>query len=206
MSKVVDLTGQIMFTKVLITAVLAATVMLSPAKAEPSFLEAALFFLTNVEAGGSDTITDSEIALSRYSLVAYLGPAEPNGRTCRVRLRNTATNQIWQMNFCKLHGYQYSQFGGGGFWVFEGDAEAWCTVTPKVNENYMGEMDKETWGDGDLPVACSKGGGLPGHKAVFAGGRGISEFIPLARSIGTSQQRVIDCFRYIMALLGAKPY
>ena len=64
----------------------------------PSFLEAALFFLTGVEPGPTDTVTDQEIILQRYPIVAYV----VDGKPCAVRIRNTTDNQIWHMDFCKL--------------------------------------------------------------------------------------------------------
>jgi putative Ca2+/H+ antiporter (TMEM165/GDT1 family) len=50
--------------------VLATTTL--PVKAETSFLEAALFFITGVDTTNEDTVTNHEVRLSRYPIVAYL--------------------------------------------------------------------------------------------------------------------------------------
>jgi hypothetical protein len=72
--------------------------LLSPAKAEPTFLEAALFFLTDVETSNQDYVTETEIRLRRWPIVAYLVEDAP----CVVRLRNTNYDRLWQFDFCKI--------------------------------------------------------------------------------------------------------
>jgi hypothetical protein len=89
------------------------TATVSPVEAKISFLEAALFFLTDVEATHEDTATDREIILRQYPLVAYL----VDGNPCLVRLRSTSSNRpnsIWQMDFCKITRWQWVRGGWPG--------------------------------------------------------------------------------------------
>ena len=83
------------------------TATVSPVEAKISFLEAALFFLTDVEATHEDTATDREIILRQYPLVAYL----VDGNPCLVRLRSGSRNSIWQMDFCKITHWQWLPTG-----------------------------------------------------------------------------------------------
>jgi len=84
-----------------------STATMSPVEAKISFLEAALFFLTDVEATHEDTATDREIILRQYPLVAYL----VDGNPCLVRLRSGSRNSIWQMDFCKITHWQWLPTG-----------------------------------------------------------------------------------------------
>jgi hypothetical protein len=72
--------------------------LLSSAKAEPTFLEAALFFLTDVETSNQDYVTKTEIRLRRWPIVAYLVKDAP----CVVRIWNTNYDRLWQFDFCKI--------------------------------------------------------------------------------------------------------
>jgi hypothetical protein len=89
-------------TRTLLAVVAISTATISPVKANVSFLEAALFFLTGVEATNQDIVTDREIILRRYPLVAYL----VDGNPCAVRIRNTNNNRLYQMDFCKITGWR----------------------------------------------------------------------------------------------------
>src|SRR5262249_12513825 len=81
-----------------------STGTISPVEAKISFLEAALFFLTDVEATHEDTATDREIILRQYPIVAYL----VDGNPCLVRIRSgSRPNSIWQMDFCKITRWQW---------------------------------------------------------------------------------------------------
>jgi hypothetical protein len=82
-------------TGTLVVAALAAIAILSPTQAtEVSFLEAGLFFLTDLQPGPNDVVTPSEIRLADHPLVAYT--VDDN------RIRNTQTGYIYQMDFCKF--------------------------------------------------------------------------------------------------------
>jgi hypothetical protein len=70
-------------TRTLTAAALAVTATISPAKAETTFLEAAMFFITGVDATSEDTVSEDEIRLHRYPIVAYLAG------NCAVRIRMT---------------------------------------------------------------------------------------------------------------------
>src|SRR6266540_7572766 len=92
------------FANSLLTAALVVAAMTSSVKADPSFLEAGLFFLTGVEPAEGDVVTERGIVLFREPLVAYL----VDGKPCVVRLRNTKNNTVWQMDFCKIAGYRWN--------------------------------------------------------------------------------------------------
>jgi hypothetical protein len=124
--------------KAFVTAMLVATAAITPAKAETSFLEAALFFLTGVEPGPEDIVTDQEILLLRYSIAAYL----VDGKPCAVRIRNRL--RIWEMDFCKIVSYHFSVHVGA--WDFRDDSGgdpdkcAFVVADRVVHENYMGDL------------------------------------------------------------------
>jgi len=69
--------------RVFIAAALFATSTISSANAETSFLEAAQFFLTGVDANSDEIVSEREIVLRKYPLVVYLVDDKP----CVVRMR-----------------------------------------------------------------------------------------------------------------------
>jgi hypothetical protein len=77
-----------------------------------------LFFLTGVEATNQDIVTDREIRLRQYPIVAYL----VDGNPCLVRLRNTNNYTVWQMDFCKITGWRWVPGMHGGYRWFGKDA------------------------------------------------------------------------------------
>jgi len=52
-------------TRTLTAAALAVIATISPAKAETTFLEAAIFFITGVDATSEDTVSENQITLHR---------------------------------------------------------------------------------------------------------------------------------------------
>jgi hypothetical protein len=70
-----------------------------------SFIEAALYFLTAVEPSAFDEADDYHIVLSNYPIRIYLLESD----RCVVRLRTTTKPiTFWQMKFCELTGYQWT--------------------------------------------------------------------------------------------------
>ena len=60
------------FKIIAVASVLFALAAISPVKAETSFLEAAQFFLTGVDATSDEIVSEREIVLHKYPLVVYL--------------------------------------------------------------------------------------------------------------------------------------
>lgn len=188
-----------------LTAVALCTIaLLAPAKAETSFLQAALFFLTDVEATRNDDVSETEINLRQYPLVIYLMEDVP----CVVRIRNTRTNILWQMNFCKITRWTWEGPGAwaGYRWIGAG---AFC-VSRKWNRN-------ENYTDPDfakIATACD----LEQHPyygtsayldrldiRFYLSGDGWS----WQWNWGRSRDRMIASFRYIVWILNGeepKPY
>jgi hypothetical protein len=141
-------------TRTLVTAALVATAAVSPVKAaEVSFLEAGLFFLTDLQPGEGDRVTDREIVLARYPLIAYTVDDSP----CAIRIRNTLTRFIWQMDFCKIASARWD--GRSGFMRFVGQRDAFCWAKWVRNDepgNYQGDLRKISeqvrCGQGSWPI------------------------------------------------------
>jgi hypothetical protein len=124
--------------------------MLTPASASAknvSFIEAALYFMTAVEPTAFDEVDDYHIVLSQYPMRIYLLDSD----SCIVRLRTTTKPYtFWQMKFCKITGYQWSNDGlntAGGSWDFvakDSDKDLFCQARLDRNDDYMGEMKMET--------------------------------------------------------------
>jgi hypothetical protein len=111
-----------------------------------SFIEAALYFLTAVEPSAFDEADDYHIVLSNYPIRIYLLESD----RCVVRLRTTTKPiTFWQMKFCELTGYQWTNNGmstHGGSWQFVGkdNSQLFCQSHLDRNEDYMGELKMET--------------------------------------------------------------
>jgi hypothetical protein len=183
-------------------ALLLSAAMILPAKADVSFLEAALYFLTAIEPTQGDTVNGSKIILARYPIVAYLVDDKP----CAVRIRTTTQPYtIWQMDFCKITYYQWSS----GTWIFVGEPNAFCKGRWNRNEDYSGAIERIA-----SPMfgraMCGVGDGATGQLA-FIGITDISDFIELGyKSHSRSQPRLMQSFKYIEMLLTPaeqrKPY
>ena len=193
-------------TRIFVAAALFATATISPVKAETSFLEAALFFLTAADTRSEDSVTDREIILRRYPIVAYLVDGEP----CKVRLRNTSDHRIFQIDFCKLTSYSFwrqPEDVYGGMWVFgrgfQGwnsgpEPEAFCVSTWLPDKNYL-EPDFRKTGN---PVRCQSQYLGNMHIKDFVEGSGVGYHRP--------QERMVASFKYIVMSLTPpeqrKPY
>jgi hypothetical protein len=172
---------------------------LRPVKAEVSFLEAALFFLTGVEPTDEDSVTDREIILRREPLVAYLVD-DP----CIVRLRNTNNDSIWQMDFCKITEWRWASGLQAGY-VWIGKSNAFC-VSWKWNkpENYT---DPDFWKIMSTCHSYQLGWG----SVVVDHTINIGVFVDKGnrpRNRPRSQERMVASFKYIVTLLTgkSKPY
>jgi hypothetical protein len=173
---------------------LALSVLASPVKAETSFLEAAQFFLTGAD---SDEVGEREIVLHKYQLVVYL----IDDKRCVVRMRNEATHEIWQMNFCKLTWVQWAS----GTWTFRGQPDTFCGSAWDGSENFM-DPDLSKTGK---PVKCNFLGiaPLPDDTVAFDGAWDAYMFS--TRKLSTpfrSQERLMASFKYIRQLQTGKPY
>lgn len=173
--------------KVSVVTALLAVSTVSPVKAETSFLEAALFFLTGVDTTNEDTVTDREIRLRQYPLVAYL----VDGKPCAVRLRNTETNNIWEMDFCKITSFERSTpVPGVVSYSWEGKGVLCISRHRQQKENYI---------DPDFAKISSE------CRNNVYGGIDIGFFVG-SEFRGRSVDRMIASFKYIQSLLTGKPY
>lgn len=88
-----------------------------------AFLEAAVFFITGVDTTKVDMVTNREIVLGRYPIVAYLVDSNP----CAVRIRTTTKPYtVWQMDFCKITHYQRVNYVPIYQLVWVGQKSAFC--------------------------------------------------------------------------------
>jgi hypothetical protein len=188
-----------------------STAAISPVEAKISFLEAALFFLTDVEVTHQDTATDREIILRQYPIVAYL----VDGNSCLVRIRNTSSNVTWQMDFCKITGWQWLPgesymttdhhlLEAGYHWFGK---DAYCISRNwHEDENYMDPDFAKIVSRCNLATLISGGGEL-----AYSDKYDIEGFVNKdGRSRGGRPSiRMIASFRYLMWLLKGdepKPY
>jgi len=191
--------------RTLVTAAVIATI--SPVEAkQPSFLEAALFFLTSVEPTAEDSVTDREIILRREPVVAYL----VDGAPCVVRLRNTRTDAVWQMDFCKITSYRWMQGSSARYstYLWFGEPDAFC---------FSDKWDRhENYTDPDFAKIATRCSAIkrPWGYEVFndhvpISNFGISTFVNTRNSMHPewyrSQARMVDCFEYIVTLLTGEP-
>jgi hypothetical protein len=169
----------------------------SPVKAETSFIEAATFFLTGVDATGDEIVSEREIVLRKYPFVIYL----VNDKSCVVRMRNVTSHEIWQMNFCMLTGYLW----GGDTLNVIGKPDAFCGSTWLPNENFMDSDFTKT----GKPVTCNFLGVQPdgAYATAFQGGWDAYMLTNRKFSIPfRSQQRLMASLKYINKFLTGKPY
>ena len=183
-------------TRTLTAAALAVTATISPAKAETTFLEAAMFFITGVDATSEDTVSEDEIRLHRYPIVAYLAG------NCAVRIRmTTAPSWVYQMDFCKFTGYQRSSRPGGWTIVWLGRKDTLCICKSwDKNANYDGPINDEN-------STCNPlGGGDPdGRYTAWNSEFGLDIFFGQAGR-RSSVDRMMGAYKYIELLLTGKPY
>jgi hypothetical protein len=109
-----------------------------------AFLEAALFFITGVDAASDEIVGNREIVLRQYPIVAYL----VDSNSCAVRIRTTTQPYIvWQMDFCKITHYEQSTRYGNVTVYWLGYKTAFCTYKGwNKDENYtgtIGELDSK---------------------------------------------------------------
>jgi hypothetical protein len=183
-------------TRTLTAAALAVTATISPTKAETTFLEAAMFFITGVDATSEDTVSESQITLHRYPVVAYLVDR------CKVRLRATKVPYtIWQMDFCKFTGYQQTSDPGGWNIVWWGRKDTLCIYKSwDKNMNYDGPIDDEN-------STCNPlGGNGPDHYVAWNSEFGVDTFFGGQAGRRSSLDRMMSAYKYIQSLLTGKPY
>jgi hypothetical protein len=188
----------IKLAKVLVATAPLAVSPVSPVKAEASFLEAATFFLTGVDATDDEIVSEREIVLHKYPFVIYL----VDDKSCVVRMRNATNHNIWQMDFCKLTGYQWDR--AGSTWVVRGKPNAFCGSNWLPNENFMDPDFTKT----GKPVTCNFLGVDPlGEAVAFDGSWDAYMFSTGKLSIPfRSQQRFMASLKYIGQSLTGKPY
>ena len=184
-------------TRTLAAAALAISATIAPATAETSFLEAALFFITGLDATSEDTVSEDEIRVGRYPLVAYLTG------NCAVRIRNTkAPNWVYQWDFCKFTGYQRSSSPGGWSIIWRGRKDTLCIYKDwGKNVNYDGPIDDEN-------STCNPlGGGGPDPYSYIAWNSdfGVDIFFGQAGR-RSSVDRQMGAYKYIESLLTGRPY
>jgi hypothetical protein len=178
--------------RALVAAALLGVATISPVKAETSFLEAALFFITGVDTTDEDTVTDREIRLSRYPIVAYLADSNP----CAVRLRATTQPTIWQLDFCKITGYR---LWGQRSAIWYGYKTAFCTYRGSdANTNYVGPIDEQN-------SQCGLGASDP--EIVWSFDYHIGTLFNRTQTqYWRSLERMMGAFKYVVMLLTGKPY
>jgi hypothetical protein len=210
----------ISLARVVVAAALLAISTIAPAKAETSFLEAAMYFITAVEPVAGDTVTDDEIILTRYPIVAYL--VSDNRCAIRIRRRNEPY-WVLQMDFCKINARN------GGLWY--GYKTALCVMGHdsndkdfmewNKNENYFGPIDEQNSKCGYLQTGDANPSNVP-LEPIWGWLDDIntlldSDFLnpgqtvarhdrQIRRTTARSQQRMIASYKYIQSLLTGKPY
>jgi hypothetical protein len=173
----------------------------SPDKAETSFLEAALFFITGVDATSEDSVTEREIVLRREPIVAYLVDSNP----CAFRIRTTTQPYtVWQWDFCKITHYQgggLSRYDTTVLWM--GHKTAFCIYRGwNKNENYTGPIDEQNC-RGVFNETAPLANGYTAWNSYLDIGSLIDRDKPRG---GRSRDRMIASFKYIVTLLRGKPY
>jgi hypothetical protein len=155
-----------------------------------SLLEAVAFFMTGVDAGADEIVSDNQIVLRNYPIVVYL----VDGNRCVARLRLMTTHAIWQLDFCKITEYRWER---QGFWEWYGDPGVFCQAKWLPDENYI-EPDFTRIGT----VKCKGNTAFQGNwdAELFVTGK-----FDLTRG-WRSQDRVMAAYKYIVTLLTGKPY
>jgi hypothetical protein len=182
-----------------VASILVALAASSPVKAETSFIEAVTFFLTGVDATGDEIVSEREIHLHKYPLVVYL----VDDKRCVVRVRNTTTQgtwplQVWQLDFCKITGYQWVSYWNAWVWIGE-PGVFFCAAKWSSNENYM-DPDFTKLGKS---VKCH----FPPYGSEFQGNWDADLFTFGSLNMNLrSQQRLMASYKYIEYLLTGKPY
>ena len=171
-----------------------------------AFLEAALYFLTNVDADASrgDVIDTEQIALGRYPAVIYL----VNGNPCAVRLRTTTMPYtIWQMDFCKITYVQRRNTYGGPAYYWNGYKTALCTHKGwDKNENYTGAIDEQECMPEQNKMPRYEGEKGPNIYLIYTSVNNIDTLFGDRPSQIRSAERMMASFKYIQTLLTGKPY
>jgi hypothetical protein len=169
-----------------------------------AFLEAALFFITGVDASSNEIVSNRKIKLGRYPIVAYLVDSNP----CAIRLRTTTLPYtVWQMDFCKITNYEQSHDMGPGIRhyriLWRGYKTAFCTYRGwDKNANYTGPI-------GEPDSTCSILGEdyaphLPQNWYVaWSSDLDVLSLIEDGKARGgqRSVDRMIASFKYIVRLL-----
>ena len=161
-----------------------------------AFLEAAVFFITGVDTTKVDMVTNREIVLGRYPIVAYLVDSNP----CAVRIRTTTKPYtVWQMDFCKITHYQRVNYVPIYQLVWVGQKSAFCVYRGwSLNENYIGPIDEQT-------SECVRADGA--SAAIWSSTDDIRNLITIHNSGGFRDVgRMVASFKYIVTLLTGKPY
>jgi hypothetical protein len=181
--------------------VVALLLALSPAKAyeNVSFLEAALFFMTNIEPQSGDEVTPDQITIHSWPIVAYTVKDNP----CAIRIRMTQPPySILQFDFCQIThwGVESGSFNRAWYWM--GHKTAFCTyrnVWDATAGNYDGPIN-------DQNAKCGQSGPTPtGEHLAY---RSTWEIQTLfygkysQRDVG----RMVSAYKYIESMLAAKPY
>jgi hypothetical protein len=184
--------------RVLVAVALLAT---GRARTETSFLEAGLFFMTGIELTGDDTVTDREIKLQHWPIVAYVTDAN----RCAVRIRVTESPYVInQLDFCKITYWGLTNsVGPNATWIWEGHKEALCLYKwSRADANYDGPID-------DTNAQCG-GLGKSGHGCItYLSGWNIYSLLHTTKRRPRSPyevQRMVEAYKYIQSLIAIKPY
>ena len=152
-------------------------------------------------------VTNREVVLDQYPIVAYLVDSNP----CAVRIRHTETpHWIMQMDFCKITHYQ-KMYGAVRWYGYKG---AMCYFYGwDKNENYFGPINEQN------SKRCSiyeyKSEGLSNWYTAWTSGIDINDLLPEPGQHQNyaplrSEERMIGAFTYIVKLLTPpeqrKPY
>jgi hypothetical protein len=163
-----------------------------------------LFFITGVDAASEEIVSNREIVLRQYPIVAYL----VDRNSCAVRIRTTTQPYtVWQMDFCKITHYVKDR--DVGYW--EGYTTAFCTYKGwNKDENYTGTI-------GELDSKCTVYGvGSSGEDPEGPGHIAWSSMLDIRTLFtgeahdGRSVDRMLDAMKHIKMLLTPpeqrKPY
>jgi hypothetical protein len=191
----------IILTRTLVAAALVLTATVTPSGSsgtseQRAFLEAALFFVTNIEPRQEDTVNDREIIIYRHRIKAYLVDSNP----CAVRFSTTTgTYTVWQIDFCEISSYRRLGRYEIQWW---GSKTGLCIMFDgglREMTNYYG------------PMVASTCGRLKFYDEYYV----WSSFKDINDMTGTrlegdyshrSVDRMITSFKYIETLLRGKPY
>jgi hypothetical protein len=202
----------ISLARVFIAAALLGVATISPVKAQTqaSFLEAALYFMTDLEPTAQDIVTEDEIVV-RYGsmvLVAYTVPSNRCAVRIRKKLEPTLSGVITQFDFCKLTNYQLDSTPGGHVNVtWLGHRTGMCIYKGwDKNENYYGPID-------DSNAQCGGNGcsaGAPDYCVLHGSALDLLYLLyggPLVpQRTHLDAKRMVSAVEYIGYLLTGKPY